>query len=117
MNVDHKIRSRCGLSLEAIRVAKLTGERNRVQQHFGPTNVNVWRVAIGVELGQGPAAAERVEREPIDLSSLGSEAVRYVDTADRIAPTGIRNDPIAGDLVAHPGPAGSATGVRAGQLT
>ncbi|HEX4102342.1 MAG TPA: helix-turn-helix transcriptional regulator [Pseudonocardiaceae bacterium] len=108
---------------EASRIALLTGERNGLQQHFGPTNVNVWRVAVGAELGQGPAVAERVEREPIDLNTLGSkdriaalhfdlarswaqaegdrdnEAIRHLDTADRIAPTRIRNDPIARDLV------------------
>ena len=108
---------------EAARVAMLTGERNGLGLHFGPTNVNVWRVAIGAELGQGPPAAERVEREPIDLDTLGSkdriaalhfdlarswaqaegdrdgEAVRHLDTADRIAPTRLRNDPIARDLV------------------
>jgi transcriptional regulator with XRE-family HTH domain len=108
---------------EAARVAVLTGERNGLQQHFGPTNVNVWRVAIGAELGQGPAVAERVEQEPIDLDTLGSkdriaalhfelarswaqaegdrdgEAIRHLDTADRLAPTRIRNDPIARDLV------------------
>jgi transcriptional regulator with XRE-family HTH domain len=108
---------------EAARVALLTGERNGLQQHFGPTNVNVWRVAIGAELGQGPTTAERVEREPLDLDTLGSkdriaalhfdlarswaqaegdrdsEAIRHLDTADRIAPTRIRNDPIARDLV------------------
>ncbi len=108
---------------EAARVAVLTGERNGLLQHFGPTNVNVWRVAIGAELGQGPTAAERVERKPIDLDTLGSkdriaalhfdlarswaqaegdrdsEAIRHLDTADRIAPTRIRNDPMARDLV------------------
>jgi transcriptional regulator with XRE-family HTH domain len=108
---------------EAARVAMITGECNGLRQHFGPTNVNVWRVAIGAELGQGPAAAERIEREPIDLDTLGSKdriaalhfdlarswaqaegdrdsnAIRHLDTADRIAPTRIRNDPIARDLV------------------
>lgn len=108
---------------EAARVAVLTGERNGLRQHFGPTNVNVWRVGIGAELGQGPAAAERVEREPIDVDTLGSkdrlaalhldlarswaqaegdrdsDAIRHLDAADRIAPTRIRNDPIARDLV------------------
>ncbi len=108
---------------EAARIAALTGERNGLRQHFGPTNVNVWRVAIGAELGEGPAAAERVEREPIDVETLGSkdriaalhfdlarswaqaegdrdnEAIRHLDAADRIAPTRIRNDPIARDLV------------------
>ena len=38
---------------EAARIAALTGERNGLRQHFGPTNVNVWRVAIGAELGEG----------------------------------------------------------------
>jgi hypothetical protein len=108
---------------EAARVAMLTGERNGLRQHFGPTNVNVWRVSIGAELARGPEVAERVEREPIDLDILGSkdrvaalhfdlarswaqaegdrdhEAIRHLDTADRIAPSRIRNDPIARDLV------------------
>jgi hypothetical protein len=108
---------------EAARVAVLTGERNGLHQHFGLTNVNVWRVAVSAELGQGPAAAERVEREPIDLDTLDSKdriaalhfdlarcwaqaegdrdsaAVRHLDAADRIAPTRMRNDPIARDLV------------------
>jgi hypothetical protein len=30
---------------------------NGLQQHFGQANVQVWRVAIGSELGQGPAVA------------------------------------------------------------
>lgn len=108
---------------EAAQIALLTGERNGLQQHFGPTNVKVWRVAIGAELAQGPEVAERVEREPIDLDTLGSkdriaalhfdlarswaqadgdrdmEAIRYLDTADRTAPARLRNDPIARDLV------------------
>lgn len=108
---------------EATRVAELTGERNGYRQHFGPTNVQVWRVAIGTELAEGPAVAERVEREPVDLDVLTSndrvaalhfdlarswaqaegsrdgEAVRHLDAADRIAPGRIRNDPIARELV------------------
>ncbi len=124
---------------EAARVAVLTGERNGLLQHFGPTNVNVWRVAVSAELGRGPTAAERVEREPIDLDILGSkdriaalhfdlarswaqaegdrdtEAIRHLDTADRIAPQRLRNDPMARDLCCHVGPAGQAPGVGAGQ--
>jgi transcriptional regulator with XRE-family HTH domain len=108
---------------EARRIAVLTGERNGLRQHFGPTNVTVWRVAIGAELGQGPEVAERIEREPIDLDILGSKdrvaalhfdlarswaqadgerdgfALRHLDAADRAAPQRIRNDPIARDLV------------------
>lgn len=52
----------------AAQIAVLTDERNGLGQHFGPTNVKVWRVAIGAELGLGPATAEQVEREPIDLT-------------------------------------------------
>ncbi|MBV8542409.1 MAG: helix-turn-helix transcriptional regulator [Pseudonocardiales bacterium] len=69
---------------EAARVAMLTGERNGLRQHFGPTNVNVWRVCIGAELGQGPEVAERVEREPIDLDILSSKdrsAALHLDLA------------------------------------
>ncbi|MGH3922877.1 MAG: helix-turn-helix domain-containing protein [Pseudonocardiaceae bacterium] len=108
---------------EAARVAMLTGERNGLWQHFGPTNIAVWRVAIGAELGQGPSAAERVEREPIDLDILRSkdriaalhfdlarswaqaegdrdnQAIRHLDMADRLAPQRLRNDPIARDLI------------------
>ncbi len=108
---------------EAARIAALTGECNGLRQHFGPTNVAVWRVAIGAELGQGPAAAERLEREPINLDTLSSkdriaalhfdlarswaqaegdrdnEAIRHLDMADRLAPQRLRNDPIGRDLV------------------
>ncbi|MGH3822592.1 MAG: helix-turn-helix domain-containing protein [Pseudonocardiaceae bacterium] len=107
---------------EAGRIAVLTGECNGLRQHFGPTNVAVWRVAIGAELGQGPEVAERIEREPIDLDVLGSKdriaalhfdlarswvqadgerdslALRHLDAADRAAPQRMRNDPIALDL-------------------
>ncbi len=109
---------------EATRIAELTGERNGYRQHFGPTNMRVWRVAIGTELAEGPSVAERVEREPVDLDTLASrdrtaalnfdlarswaqadgsrdtEAIRHLDAADRIAPGRIRNDPIARELVA-----------------
>jgi transcriptional regulator with XRE-family HTH domain len=108
---------------EARRVAALTGECNGLRQHFGPTNVAVWQVAIGAELGQ-PEAAEAVEREPIATELLGSadraaslhfdlarcwahaggsrdiDAIMHLDRADRIAPQRLRNDPIALDLAA-----------------
>jgi hypothetical protein len=44
---------------EADRIAAQTGERNGFRQHLGPTKVRLCRVAIGVELGQRPAVAER----------------------------------------------------------
>ncbi len=109
---------------EAGRVAALTGERNGFGQHFGLTNVMVWRVAVSAETaGTGVAIAEEVQRNPIDLDVLGStdraaalhfdlsrcwaqaggardtEATRYLDFADRLAPQRIRNDPMARELV------------------
>lgn len=33
--------------------------RNTAMQHFGPTNVEVWTLAVGVNLGEGPRAYER----------------------------------------------------------
>jgi transcriptional regulator with XRE-family HTH domain len=106
---------------EARQLAALTGERNGLRQHFGPTNVAVWEVAVGAELGQ-PEIAEQVEREPIAVELLAStdrpaalhfdlarcnahadgnrdaQALRHLDAADRLAPQRIRNDPIARDI-------------------
>ena len=108
---------------EAEAIARRTGERNTLRLHFGPTNTVVWSVAIGAELEDGPVAYERATAEPINVQALGSanrvatlhfdfaralgqahgsrdpEAIRHLDTADRIAPVLIRNDPIARDLV------------------
>jgi len=100
-----------------------TGECNAWHFHFGPANVAAWRVNAAVELGTGPEAAERVSAEPDRMAVLSSaerraalhldvsrawaqdggtrdaEALRNLDTADRIAPQRIRNDPIARELV------------------
>ena len=57
---------------EASRIAKRTGERDTLRMHFGPTNVAVWRVAIGVELEEGVAAYERAMAAGIDPGSLDS---------------------------------------------
>jgi transcriptional regulator with XRE-family HTH domain len=108
---------------EATAIAERIGERNGLRMHFGPTNVAVWRLGIGVELGEGGRAYEEITRTPLDVAALGSqerssalhfdlaralvqdgarrdaEAIRHLDTADRLAPTRIRNDPIARDLV------------------
>jgi hypothetical protein len=105
-------------------LASATGEGNELNFHFGSASVAAWSVSIGVELERGPEAAERVAA---DVSRLGAvlasaerrsglhldlargwaqaggarddEALRALDTADRIAPVRIRNDPIARDLV------------------
>ncbi|MGB6165122.1 MAG: helix-turn-helix transcriptional regulator [Pseudonocardiaceae bacterium] len=108
---------------EARSLAAHTGERNHLRYHFGPTNVAAWELGLAVEGGTGPAVAERLAAGPIDLSVFGSkgrpadvhfdlarawaqangsrdgEAVRALDTADRLAPVRVRNDPIVRDLV------------------
>jgi hypothetical protein len=108
---------------EARSLAGHTGERNHLRYHFGPTNVAAWELGLAVEAGTGPVAAERLAAAPIDLSVFASkgraayvhfdlarawaqaegphdrEALRALDTADRLAPVRVRNDPIARDLV------------------
>jgi len=108
---------------EAAAIATRIGEHDGFGQHFGPTNVAAWRLSIGIELGEGARAAEEATGAPIDIAALGSaerssslhldlaralaqhgaerdgEAVRHLDTADRIAPQRVRPDPIARELV------------------
>lgn len=98
-------------------------ENNWLDFRFGPANVVAWSLAVSVETGRGPEVAERIDATPQQLAGLGSvdrrsglhldlargyaqaegardaEAIRHLDTADRIAPQRIRNDPIARDLV------------------
>lgn len=98
------------------------GERNAYRYHFGPANVAAWSLAIAVELERGPSVAETLDTPEmvaaldstdrragvhLDLSRAYAQsggdrdaaALQHIDTADRIAPTQIRNDPIARDLV------------------
>lgn len=108
---------------EAHGLAARTGERNAYRFHFGPANVVAWSLAIAVELERGPSVAEAVDDSPATFTALGSAdrragfhldlsrayaqsggdrdavALRHIDAADRIAPTRIRSDPIARDLV------------------
>jgi transcriptional regulator with XRE-family HTH domain len=108
---------------EAAAIAARIGECNGLRMHFGPTNVALWGLGIGIELEEGGRAYEQVARNPLDVAALGSqerlsalhfdlaralvqggaggvaEAIRHLDTADRLAPTRVRNDPIARDLV------------------
>ncbi|MGH4012215.1 MAG: helix-turn-helix domain-containing protein [Pseudonocardiaceae bacterium] len=105
-------------------LADATGECNELNYHFGSANIAAWSVSIGVELERGPEAAERVTADVprlvavlasadrrsglhLDLArgwaqaegDRDAEAIRHLDAADRIAPTRVRNDPIARDLV------------------
>jgi hypothetical protein len=108
---------------EADRIAKQIGECNSMRMHFGPTNAILWRLAVGIELDEGGRAYEEVTRASPDIAVLQSkdraaalhfdlaralvqdgvqrdaEAIRHLDTADGLAPTRIRNDPIARELV------------------
>jgi transcriptional regulator with XRE-family HTH domain len=112
---------------EARDVAGRTGERNGLLMHFGPTNVAAWSLSIGVELGDGGAAVERTQREPVDLSVFDSanrvsayhfdlarafaqeggvrdhDAIRHLDTAERTAPQRLHHDPIARELLSELG--------------
>ncbi|MDQ3989033.1 MAG: hypothetical protein M3291_07530, partial [Actinomycetota bacterium] len=109
--------------VEAEQLAARIGERNGMRQHFGPTNVALWRLGIGIELSDSGRAYEEATRAELDLPALGSaerqaslrlnlaralaysrkdrdaEAIRHLDAADRLAPQRIRMDPIARDLV------------------
>jgi hypothetical protein len=109
---------------QATDLANATGECNDLNYHFGPANVAAWSVSIGVELERGVNAAEQVAADVPRLAAVlvsadrrsglhldiargwaqaggdrDAEAIRYLDTADRLAPTRMRNDPIARDLV------------------
>jgi hypothetical protein len=106
-------------------LAEWTGERNRLWFSFGPANVRAWSLSVAVELGNGPAVAEKIEETPgyadglatadrrsalhFDIARAYAQAkgdrdtaaIRHLDTADRIAAQRIRNDPVARELVAE----------------
>jgi hypothetical protein len=109
---------------EARELAERTGERNTLHMHFGPSSVTLWELETAAELERGPAAAERISGDvPRLLDTLDSpnrrcvlhfdlarayaqaegdrdgDAIRHLDAADRIAPQGIRNVPIARELL------------------
>src|SRR5262249_33079954 len=111
---------------EARSLAAHTGERNFLRYHFGPTNVAGWGLSIAAENGNGPDAADRFAATAVDLSVLGSkcregyvrfalarcwaqaegtrdaEALRALDTADRLAPVVIPTHLIPPDLAVTP---------------
>lgn len=108
---------------EARSLAAHTGDQNAMRYHFGPTNVAAWELGLAVETCTGPGVARRLARAPINLSVFASkgrsayvhfdlarawaqedgtydqQALYALDTADRLAPVRIRNDPIARDVV------------------
>ncbi|MFF5097747.1 MULTISPECIES: helix-turn-helix domain-containing protein [Actinosynnema] len=108
---------------EAADLAERTGERNTLQYSFGPANVRAWTLSTAVEAGEGLAVAERIVKVPgyadalvaadrraalhFDLARAFAqegggrdlEALRHLDTADKVAPLRVRNDPVALALV------------------
>lgn len=108
---------------EAGTIAARIGECRGMGRHFGPTNVRLNRLGIGVELDEGGRAYAEITRTPLDVEALGSrtassemyldlaralvqdgpdrdsEAIRHLDNADRLAPQRIRMNPIARDLL------------------
>jgi transcriptional regulator with XRE-family HTH domain len=109
---------------EAARIASRTGDRNGLLQHFGPTNVAVWRVAVGAELQEGGKVYEQAQAARIDTTVLGSAnriaclnfdlarslaqeagrraaVLRHLDLADQNAPQRVRHDPLARELLAE----------------
>ncbi|MGH3912803.1 MAG: helix-turn-helix domain-containing protein [Pseudonocardiaceae bacterium] len=108
---------------EARVLAERTGECNTAMQHFGPTNVELWTLAVGVNLGEGPRAYERAHPDRINIDCLNSrvrtgfyhldlaralaqdgggrdgEAIRHLDLADRTAPVLVRGNTIARELL------------------
>jgi len=106
----------------AAEFAERTGERNAFGKPLGPANLGVWRISVGVELGEGAgvvdenasginvarlASADRVAMLGADsaraLAQEGgardADAVRLLDSADRSAPARLRQDPIVRELV------------------
>ena len=109
---------------EATRIARRTGERNSLTMNFGPTNIEVWRISIGVELQQAGTVYEQAQAANIDTAVLSKsrvggmhlglarsgaqvggrrdlDAAQHLDLADQHASQRIRHDPVALELLAE----------------
>lgn len=108
---------------EAIELAgRLPGGReNFGYLHFGPEHVPVWRVSLGIELGEGAKVAEYVRVLPETFPGKARQAAFYADLgrglvterrtrergiralvqADKIAPQLIRNNPFVRESVTN----------------
>src|SRR5262249_28654261 len=102
---------------EAARLAERTGETDTFGQFFGPTNVAFWQVgtevdggdpdeAVRVALGTNPAALAVPMRQVMfyldaarGLAWVGRDrdAVRYMVTAERVAPQLVHASPLAAE--------------------
>lgn len=107
---------------EAQVLAERTGESNFMARHFGPSNVAAWRLSTAVEAERGPEVAvtvtdgvvaalgsrDRRTGVHLDLGRAWSQdpspahdiaVVRHIDTADRLSPVRVRQDPVVRDIV------------------
>lgn len=99
-------RERCGAEArahldEAGAIAARIGERNGMQRHFGPTNVRLNRLGIGVELDEGGRAYEEITRTPPNAEALGSPTASsemHLDLARAVAQDGSDRD---GEAIRH----------------
>jgi transcriptional regulator with XRE-family HTH domain len=103
-------------SAEAAELAERTGETETMGLFFGPTNVNIWRIAIEVDGGDPARALDiarttnpatiaancrqvfyyaDVARAYARLRGKDREAVRFLLTAERIAPQHFHSSPLA----------------------
>ena len=104
------------LAGEAANLADRTGETDTNGMFFGPTNVNIWRIGIEVDGGDAAAAVDIARgtnpaaitagfrqvfyyadaaRAYARLRGRDREAVRYLLTAERLAPQHIHTSPLA----------------------
>lgn len=100
---------------EAAGLAARTGETTTLGMFFGPTNVNIWRIGIEVDGGDPGRAAELARatnpstiaagfrqvfyyadtaRAYARLRGRDREAIRYLMTAERLAPQHVHTSPL-----------------------
>jgi hypothetical protein len=101
---------------EAVALAERTGETETMSLFFGPTNVNIWRIGMEVD-GGDPARAVDIARSTnpatiaagcrqvfyyadvgrayARLRGKDREAIRFLLTAERIAPQHVHSSPHA----------------------
>jgi transcriptional regulator with XRE-family HTH domain len=100
---------------EAAGLAGRTGETTTLGLYFGPTNVNIWRIGIEVDGGDPGRAAELARttnpaaiaagfrqvfyyadtaRAYARLRGQDREAIRYLLTAERLAPQHVHTSPL-----------------------
>jgi transcriptional regulator with XRE-family HTH domain len=71
---------------EASQLAGRLGEGDAFNLFFGPANVAIWKVAIGVEAGEGPKVVEHVRGVDVGVvASKGRQANLYADLGRGLA--------------------------------